>query len=62
MPAEKSTNYLVIPSRFPTLAKIVFALYPGEKLLSLVRYFTSSFQVKVSMSTGSLGRDISMIH
>ena len=58
MPAGKSPATLVIPGRFLTSAIIVFIWLPGEKFFNLVRKSWNPSPVKISKSTGSLGRDV----
>ena len=44
MPAGRATANPVIPCRFPTSAEIMFALHPGEKLLTSARKFRNTAQ------------------
>ena len=44
MPAGRATANPVIPCRFPTPAEIMFALHPGEKLLTSARKFRNTAQ------------------
>ena len=44
MPAGRATANSVIPCRFPTSAKIMFALHAGEKLLTSARNFRNTAQ------------------